>query len=566
MSIRKGEKRGPQEDGSGVSGGVSAFPAKSPTRSWWRTLLAIGLLFGLSACLNCIGLNWGQPDAPPWQPDSIAGARTIHHTPNLFGQWRHKYPRFHFMVNAAAYEPFLNYWRKNPVKVPIDGGRRVGRSVLNTERMSILIMVSRIISALMGVGAVVAVFLTARLLFNDDLAAFLSGLALSFSMHFVFYNHLGNPDAPCTFWFAWGLYWAVKATYIGKWRHFILLGLFCSLAVCTKDAVAGYVVGLGFAMWLAMIGAALRADQGLRKAVLSIFSLKVFGAVLVFVLCFAVLNGFLRGPEEFFNRMGFWRAVPKREDVYFQGQLYLFKASVRCLYYGLGWPLLIMCVISVVYCGIKQRWELAFGVGPLLAFYLLVIMNVRFVVPRFLLAGYPGLALLVGKTCAEWLRWRKMPIMVKVFPLGFVYILSLLYCVGLDLELVDETRYRAEQWLASHVSRNDCVVALSSPAYAPRIQMAGCRYNFCNPRPKDEQVLNKIRPYSDYLVLGEKEFGAFDQVFLKALLAGKKGYKEVARFSGKYLYPKKTVFGFAGWPLKHVAVFSPEIIILKREQ
>ncbi len=570
MSIRRSKEHESRADDSGIFGRLPGFPAKLLIRSWLKILLAIGILFSISLTLNCIGITWGQPGGNPWHPDSIAGMRTVRQMPNLLGEWQSKYPRLHFMVNAAFYKPFLSYWRQNPVVAPVDEGRRVGKVVLNMERISTLIMVSRIISALMGAGAVVTVFLTARLLFNDNVAAFFSGLALAFSMLFVCYSHLGNLDIPCTFWFAWALYWAVKATYIGKWRHFVFLGLFCSLAVCTKDPAVGYVVGLGVAVWLAMIGKARDAGEPFKKALTAVFSIKVLIAVVVAVFCFALLNDILTTPDAFLRRMGHWLggAGTTAYQHGFKGQLHLLQKTFKNLYYALGWPLLLAVTISLVYCVMKFRWKSVFAVIPLIAFYLIVIVNIHFSYPRFFLQAFPALVLLVGKASADWLRWRRLPIVVKVFPLVFVYILSLLYCLGLDLELVGDTRYRAEQWLASHVSHDDCVVALTGSAYAPRIQMLGCKYIFWHYRPQNEELLRKIRPYANYLVLSEKEFEiteTFDQDFLRALLEGKRGYKQVAHFSNKYLYPRKTIFGFPGWPVRRLRMYSPDTIILKRE-
>ena len=125
---------------------------------------------------------------------------------------------------------------------------------LNLERLDHLANISRVISAVMGAGTVLAVFFTSRLLFEDYLGAFLAGLALALSQLFVFYSHVGNVDVPCVFWFVWGVYWGLKAVYIGRWRHFVLMGLCFSLSICTKDAMVGYVAGMVPAFWLAMIG------------------------------------------------------------------------------------------------------------------------------------------------------------------------------------------------------------------------------------------------------------------------------------------------------------------------
>ncbi len=332
----------------------------------------------------------------------------------------------------------------------------------------------------------------------------------------------------------------------------------------------GYLIGMMPAFWLAMTGKAKTDGQHLRTAVLSVFSKKVLVAILVFLFSYALLQNVLTYPYAFMERMSHWIGGPgvTNYNKGFRGQLPLLWQSCWTLYGSFGWPMLAIIIISLPYCIIRYPWISGLMTIPLIIFYLLVVMNVRMSAPRYFMPGFVGLALLTGKGCADWLRWQKLPLILRIFPLAFVYILSLLYCVGLDLEMVGETRYRAQEWLTSHVGRNDCVIALSSPTYAPRIETIGCKYYFIGARPKTEEVLKKIRPYADYLVLGECEYsmtGTFEQDFLKALLEGKRGYKEVARFSHKYLYPKRTVFGFAGRPIGRTPAISPEIIILRKE-
>ena len=131
-----------------------------------------------------------------------------------------------------------------------------------------------------------------------------------------------------------------------------------------------------------------------------------------------------------------------------------------------------------------------------------------------------------------------------------------------------DTRYDAEKWLKDNVKREDVIFALSQPAYAPRIHMLDVRYQFISARPKNKEMIAKMKPIANYLVLTEKEFrmkSAFTPEFFEELLDGKHGYREVSRFSNKYLYPRKTIFGFAGWPRNRYNAISPEIIILKRE-
>ena len=531
----------------------------------WAGLLAVIIL---SLIINSAGLDWGRSGYVPWQPDSIEGTTTVREMQKMFGQWTYKYPRGHFIINGIFYKPLLNYWEKHPVNVrTIDG--QITLTTLNQQRLDILARISRIITVVMATGTVLAVFLTAMLLFEDYLAALLSALTLALSQLFVFYSHVGNVDVPYIFWFTWGVYWAVKAVYIGKWHHYILLGLFCSYSVCTKEPAGGYVLGLGFAVWAAMIGKALKKKQNIKNAVLSIFSVKVLAAVLAFSLCFAVLNGFLGGLKEFSSRMDFWGGVPQLFRAGYKGQLHLLYDSGKYLYFGFGWPLLIMCIVAVVYCVVKPRWEFAFGVAPLLVFYLLVIMNIRFVVPRFLLGGYPGLALLVGRTGAEWLRWKKVPNVLRILPIGFIYVLSLFYCIGLDLEMQEDTRVRVEQWFLRNVS-NDSVIGaeIYNRIYAPRLHLSGYRL-VCPWKISSVYGTSAQRGlYPDYLII-PTSWPRIDEeaenALRKQLFEGHLDYKEVASFKTKYLYPARTIFGLAGWPMRAHQFISPELIVFEKK-
>lgn len=538
----------------------------------WRLggLLAVVII---SLVINCLGLSWGRSGLVPWQSDSLEGITAVRENQRMFGQWTYKYPRGQFLVNAIFYQPLLDYWENHPDKVRMPDGRTISRS-LNLQRLDILARISRFIGVAMGVGTVLAVFFTARFLFRDYLAGLLAALALSLSHLFVFYCHLGNVDVPYIFWFAWGIYWGVKAVYVGKWRHFILLGLFNGYSVCTKEPAGGYVIGLGIAIWVAMIGRDLKADRDLKKAVLSVFSPKVLVAVLVFTLCFAVMNGFLAGPEEFFNRMGYWEKVPKITGGTYKmqsDQLPLLVESGRQLYGGLGWPLLVICIISVVYCAVKNRWKFAFGIAPLLVFYVLVIMNIRFVVPRFLLGGYPGLALLVGKTCADWLRWERIPSALRILPVGFVYVLSLLYCVGLDLEMRSDSRARTEQWFYKNVGPDSIIgVGIYNKIYAPRLHLNGYRRLICPWRISSIlEASGRHAPQPEYLII-PPSYPCIDedreQELREKLFKGQLNYEQVVSFKVKYLFPSRTIFGFAGWQASRLKFLSPEMVIFRKKQ
>ncbi|NIA30748.1 MAG: hypothetical protein GWP06_12655 [Actinobacteria bacterium] len=526
----------------------------------------------VSVVLNSVGLEWGRSGFVPWQADSIEGITTVREMPRLFGQWTYKYPRGQFLINAVFYKPLLDKWEKNPVLV--SGGKAGSKrlSVLNQKRLDKLAIISRVISLLMGVGTVISVFMMARLLFKDYLSAVLAGLALAVSELFVFYSHAGNVDVPSIFWFAWGLYWAVKSIYIGKWRHFVLMGLCFSFSICTKDATAGYLAGMVPAFWLAMIGKVRADGQDFKTAVLSVFSRKVLVAILAFLFSYALLQDILTSPQAFADRMSVWIGGRGVVDFNkgFKGQLPLLWNACQMLYSSLGWPLLLMVVISLLYCTSKYPWQSGLVIIPIIAFYVIVVVNIHMVYPRYFLPAFVGLALFVGKCSADWLRCSKVHILLRVLPVALVFGCSLLYCIGLDLEMLNEPRKRTEKWFADNVSRKVVVAGLIRKInYAPRLYIQGFRFICPWKVPANDSDFSRTSLYPRYIIISEPRLTNNDEVtrnFREALLAGQLNYRQVAHFQAKYLYPPKhTVFSLAAWPLGRMNWLSPEIIVFEKK-
>lgn len=564
---RNNVRKAIRSPGAGTS--LKAVSDSSGNWTRWRVggLLAVVVI---SLIVNCVGLGWGRSGLVPWCPDSIEGITTVREMPRMFRQWTYKYPRGHFLINNIFYHPLLKYWEKHPFKTRTADGRIVSQA-LNSERLDLLANISRVISAVMGVGTVLAVFLASRLVFRDYLGAFLAGLALALSQLFVFYSHSGNVDVPCVFWFTWGVYWAVKAVYIGTWRHFVLMGLCFSLSICTKDAVVGYLAGMVPAFWFAMICKNRADGQSFKTAVLSVFSKKVLVAVLVFLFVYALLQDILTAPQAFVERMSHWFGGPgvSGYDKGFRGQLPLLWSACRMLYGSFGWPLLVIIGISLVYCIIKHPWQSVPLTVPLIAFYVMVVMNIRFVAPRFFLPAYAGFALLVGKGCADWLRYKKIHIALRLLPVAIVYILSLLYCVGLDLEMLNDTRVRTEHWFYKNVGRDNLIGAgFNNKLYAPRLHFNGYRL-MCPWRvSRVRGIPGRGQLYPDYLIMTPgwlriKEKA--EATFREKLFDGQTNYKQVIRLKSKYLYPARTIFGFAGWPIPKHGFLSPEIIVFKKK-
>lgn len=528
-------------------------------RSSRRTAL---VLFAGSLILNSIGIGWGQPGGVPWDFDSIAGVSSFKEGDHIFGEWRHKYPRTQFIVNNILYRPLLKYWYGELHRVP-RSELRIMRDPVHAERFGVLIVISQMISALLGAGAVVGLFYTALRLFGDALGAVLSGVALATTQTFVFYNHLGNLDGPAAFWFAWSLFAAAGVLHEGKRGDFALLGLFVALTVCTKDATGGYIPGV-----LAALGVTALRTERARKT--RFFRDGKVG-LLVFLFAFVILNDVVLHPGSFSRRMAHWIGGPgvTEGNMGFSTQGTLLLEVLTHLYLSMGWPLLLAAGASVAYCWVAGRTAFYFATLPLISFYLAVIVNIKFSAPRYWIPAFVCLALPIGKFLADLLRSCTVLRPLRLGLVTSVVVLSLLYCVALDLDLVSDTRYQAEAWFRENVPSGSRVAALCPWTLAPRLQLMGYEYDWRWGRPTNESVLGREPAYPTYLILSEKYYTnqfLFDQGFLESLMEGRMGYTVVVSFTNRYLYPRRSLLGVAGWPLRKMNQVSPEIHVLKRNE
>ncbi len=513
--------------------------------------LLIAVLILVSGTLFGVGIGWGRTGFVPWAADSIEGITTVRQLPRLFGEWTTKYPRGQYLISAVFYKPLIKHWEKEPV-YQIDGRTGAKTSVvLDLSRYDTLAKISRLISLCMGVGAVLAVFAVTCAFFSDRLAAFLAALALSFSALFVFYSHLGNVDIPYVFWYSWGLYFAAKSIYVGKWRHFILMGFCFAFSICTKDAVGGYLVGTGIAYCFVKTEKSLKDGAGWRKAMWSVFSTKLVVGILIFLFVYALMQGLLTSPQAFRERMTVWIEHGVKDfNKDFRGQWPLFCDACRYIYVSLGWPMLMMVVASLIWCCGKYKTRAAFFAFPVVAFYVLVVINIRMVLPRYFLPALAGFSVLVGKTFADLLRRQEKSIFLRAVPLVLVYGLSLLYCVALDLEMLSEPRIRAEKWVAENVDRRTVIACpIRNISYAPRLHVQGylflCPWKVPSPDVMSSGGFN-APPYVILTWYSEED----GQRFRAALEQGVIDYRQVARFENRYIWPGRSILGLAGWGVR----------------
>ncbi|MBW8035007.1 MAG: hypothetical protein FVQ79_05060 [Planctomycetes bacterium] len=496
----------------------------------WAALIATLILAGF---LNTGALDWGQTGYVSWSPDSIEGRITAIYLPFLFKKWTHKYPRGQYLVSSIFYKPKIDQWKKNPIAVKMANGK-TGYTPFNQKRFYELATISRVITVFMSLGILVAVFLTGRKLFDDNAAGILSALCLTLSCHFMFYSQSACVDIPAFFWFAWagcfGLY-AIKSNNL----FFYLLAGFCtSWSVCTKESVATFHVGLALALAVLLIQTKMKEGAGFGKSMLSLLNWKVMAAVALAVLVFVTLEGMWVGLDEWHHRSQFWTGVVQKE---FLSKGRRFSTLINITYIGLfeGWgrPLLILLALSLVYWIIRYRWQLCLTVVPFLGFFFLTVCVIGQNLPRFMMCGYAGIAILMGKTLADWYRFKRIPLVVRhILPL-LVLVPSFICCVCFNLEMNRDTRVRAEEYMKTFAKSQATVGLSTSRGGSPRVWLDGFRTipMWSSEGVMTQQGMIKIRP--DYIISSDQWFSVRSpdkSFYFDRLHKGKTEYEEQARF------------------------------------
>jgi len=540
-----------------------AVADRPPDRRAWP----VPVLVILCLALYLPGVNWGLPAVTSWSQDTIAGIRTLGAVESWPDQWRGRYPPLHYLVLRAIYTPYVKHLiTTDEAEIdPLSG--RVLFKPPQHEKVGTLILIARLVSVAMAIGAVLGMYLAARRRAGDAGAAFVAAFVLASGAAFVYFAHLGNVDVPSMFWLAVSVVCYVRLAATRSIADAVLLGLSGSLAISTKDSVAGVYPGMAIAL-LAVEAARVRGNRPwLAAAGAALARRRWLAGIVAFVLPYLLLNGVFHDHEPYVNRMSYWLGLTPgtthmRQPRY-DNQLALFGATLWYAAGAFGWPMLVATVASVIHA-IKRHPRAAwFMLVPACSYYLAVIAPQGFVYSRFLFPPLALLSVLVGIACRDFVRARRLPAGLRFGVVAFVAVTTLGYAVAINLEMLGDSRYAAEAWFDSHVDRGASVGACSKPQYLPRLPEMGYQtYGVEMTRA----AFN--RPQPDYLVVTSYHYEDYDEPArscLHALLREELGYELVATFRGRYLGTGSSWLSLAAWAAPEVGKISPTVTVLKRK-
>ena len=517
-------------------------------------------------------VTWAVDAITPLTPLSIAQKSFLHGWNS--GWFYFKYSIGHCLVLLLVYLPYI--------ALLLLTGRSHGVTKTlhhladSPHAISVLALLGRLTSALMGAATVWLLYRVTRRLFGRE-AAIWSAAAASASLGMVFYTHTTNLDIPSLFWtvLAWDAALALVTT--SQPRQMLVFGVAAAMAIATKEQAVGFLVGC------TAILVAGQAAQWWRGAVsgadvLRRLAVGAGAGVLVLLLTY---NAFYN-PLGFYRRLQFltgrlpadvWAELVPRAAYISPGTLMglgaqweMFRESCWAMAWSMGFAWMAFALIGLAIA--LRRMPLAtLGVMvPFAAYFFLSLPalpqppNVRYVLQMTI-----ALTLLGGVTCtALWARG----------PAGKALVLAVLAYTyaggaGVDYLLAHDPRYQVERWLAQNAPPGTRIETYHKATFSPRfpanVKVVRPKFHHINKaefeqRTPDMVLLNLVDleriteryDKKDPVMVQPPE----NKEFLDALMQGELGYREVATFH-------------ASWPLIPDGIMrslSPPFVLLARGQ
>jgi len=426
----------------------------------WRPLV---LIVAASTAVNVVGLWWGLPGGL-WMGDElitrdVATAWSFHFS----NGWNQRYPPLHYYALTLAYLPVV-----------------AARDVLGLEppTADLLFMIAgRLLTCAMAAVTLVILFFCGRRVFGSRAALFAAAM-YALLTPFVYYAKAANVDVPYVMWFALALYFYLSVLERGTAIDYLLWALTATLAVCTKDQAYGLFAAMPLAV---------AYERGRR-----LFDRRIVIAAAAAVVAFVVIYnlplnaaGFAAHVRTLIGASGGYRAYPAT----WSGRLALLDVTIRLIERSWGWPMFAAVTIGAALALISpaRRKAAVWLLVPVASYYVTFINVILYTYDRFLLPVCLVLALFGGYALDRFARaaafrsWRYAAV-------AGIFAYTFFYSATVDVLMLTDSRYAAEQWLRRHVDDDALVASSSIVTYMPRLDAFNSAPVF------DRDALDQIEP------------------------------------------------------------------------
>ncbi len=396
-------------------------------------LIALAAIYATGIWWGVPWTGWAADELPPWV---LIDAVDKH----FAGGWYDKYPPLQYYLNAILYAPFL-------------AARTAGADLGTDTSLIALQLVSRVLSLVMGLGAVAGVYVVSEDLYGATSGLFAAAIA-GVTLPFVYYTKVANVDVPYLFWFAWSMVFYARMIRAGGTANALLFGLTAALAIETKDQAYGFYV-LPF----------LHALAVRRRPVLL--------AVGVAALTCIVVSNVVVNPSGFVSHV---RALADvGADLRFEvpgtrlsRQLTIWRLCAVSTVFSMTWLGAAAAAAGLANELRRRRyWWLAL---PIVSYYLFFLSAITSVFDRYLLGDFMILAIAAGGWIGTAIEARPAQRRLRLGLAAAGVAAMAWYGASIDLMLLSETRYPAARWLAEHAAPGARVGLLGPRAYLPVVE------------------------------------------------------------------------------------------------
>jgi hypothetical protein len=400
-----------------------------------RDRFGLVIVLVLAVGLTLWGLEWGTV-GDDWAPDELRPNIVRDALSQRFaGGWHDKYPAMHYMVLGLPLAAFE--WAGTL--------SAVAASALDLFVAQYIVV--RLVSVLMGLGALIAAYLCAVEMAGARRAV-MAPLVLALSPLYVFYGKLANLDVPALCWFGWALLGFIRVRRHGRPRDYVLLGVTAAAAVATKDqSYASLAFLVPAVLWFTIT----RQPDGpwWRRSVMALGDRRLLAGLAATVLASLVFHNVVFNPRGFAEHLSVLAAfndiaiVPRTAA----GAWEMTWRTVDLWRMSMGLPLFGLAVWGVLRAWSRpdRRWWLWLLLVPL-SFHVTFTCVTFFVCDRYLFTGLFVLALFAGATLGDMLnatRHRGLALGVA----GAALCLSLPYAASVNVMMNLDARKAARDWV-----------------------------------------------------------------------------------------------------------------------
>lgn len=396
-------------------------------------------LFLICLILLGIGIGWGLPETSPrslpvsWATDELAPSGLLQEIMNSLvkrsGFYNPQYPLFGYLVAAV---PAIPYY------VSVAG--------LGSERLQdlpvarVIGLLARGMTVLMAAGTVVIACRTSTVLWGSSWA-WIAGLLTMLYPPMYYYGRTSNVDVPALFWTAIGLWQFVVALRTGFTnRTAWILSISAALAMSTKDTSYGALVPVAVILvW--------REWANNRRLILK--------SLAIFIATYALASGAVLNPDRYLQHLSFIRHGSTRHFGFHYGSQLPYSEvllrSVRETADNMGWMVLMLAVLGLVLCWVRQRRWLIW-VLPAVGIIIFTILPARFVLYRFTITAGYVLIFFASFALIRIIEWnRTAGLVLTAGVVGW----TLLVDADFTWQMWHDSRYEAGVWLARNARSED---------------------------------------------------------------------------------------------------------------